>query len=95
MDITFDFYCDKAIQRMNYKGDCELADAIHISKAALSSLRKNKALPSENTIVRISELAGMPTEIALIDLNLWKAKSKQNEQVYRNWLIIKQLCQKR
>ena len=46
-------------------------------------LRSGKNIPSEATMIRLAELAGMPKEEALIDLNLWR--SKGNPEINKIW----------
>ena len=94
MDMTFQDYATKAIKRMNFKGDSELAQALNLTKASISALQNNKTLPSEETIIKVAELAGLPIDIALIDLSIWRAKKQKNSQLERNWQIIKHMCQK-
>lgn len=43
---------------------------------------KNKTQPSETTILKIAKLADIPAEEALLDLQIWKAKSQEEKSVW-------------
>ena len=77
---TFNDYAEKAIVRFGLTGYNNLAREIGITKASMSIFRAGKALPSEETFLKIVELAGLPKEEALIDLNLWRSKDKPEVQ---------------
>ena len=80
---TFNDYAEKAIVRFGLTGYNNLAREIGITKASMSIFRAGKALPSEETFLKIVELAGLPKEEALIDLNLWR--SKNNPELNKVW----------
>ena len=77
---TFNDYAEKAIVRFGLTGYNNLAREIGITKASMSIFRAGKAYPSEETFLKIVELAGLPKEEALIDLNLWRSKDKPEVQ---------------
>lgn len=77
---SFTDYTEKAIVRFGLTGYNNLAREIGITKASMSMFRSGKALPSEETFLKIVELAGLPKEEALIDLNLWRSKDKPEVQ---------------
>lgn len=72
---NFTDYADKAIVRYGLTGYNNLARELGINKASVSCLRAGKTLPSEETMIKLAELAGLPKEEALIDLNLWRSKN--------------------
>ncbi len=76
-------YTDKIIARHNLKSQNEAAKEIGIAGASLSQFLSGKILPSEDTMLKIADLAGMPKEEALIDLNLWR--SANNPEVAKIW----------
>lgn len=80
---SFCDYAEKAIARHNLTGYNNLAREIGINKASVSVLRSGKSLPSEDTMIKLAELAGLPKEEALIDLNLWR--SKNNPELNKVW----------
>lgn len=77
---SFDEYTTRAINRYGLRGQNALAREIGIAGATLSQFSSGKALPSEQTMIKLAELAGLPKEEALIDLNLWRSKDKPEVQ---------------
>ena len=72
----FSDYAEKAIKRYGLAGYNNLAREIGV----MSEFRNEKKTPSEETFLKIVELAGLPKEEALIDLNLWRSKDKPEVQ---------------
>ncbi|MCX4348242.1 MAG: hypothetical protein OSJ76_00470 [Alphaproteobacteria bacterium] len=79
----FTDYADRAIARYGLNGYNNLAREIGVTKCVMSQFRNEKATPSEETFFKIVDLAGMPKEEALIDLNLWR--SKNNPELNKIW----------
>lgn len=77
---SFNDYAEKAIKRYNLNGYNNLAKELNVDKSAVSFFRSGKSLPSESTMIKLAELAGLPKEEALIDLNLWRSKDKPEVQ---------------
>lgn len=77
---SFNEYAQKAIVRYGLTGYNNLARELDMTKSAMSMLRSGKNIPSEETMVKLAELAGLPKEEALIDLNLWRSKDKPEVQ---------------
>lgn len=77
---SFTDYAERAIVRYNLTGYNNLAREIGITKASMSALRAGKTIPADSTMIKLAELAGMPKEEALIDLNLWRSKDKPELQ---------------
>ncbi len=71
---TIDFYTDLAKSRCGFKSDRELCEALGFSSTAVSNWRTKKAWPSDDTMVRLAELAGRDPARALLDLNAWRAE---------------------
>lgn len=83
---SFNEYAEKAINRYNLNGYNNLAKELNVDKSAVSFFRSGKSLPSESTMIKLAELAGLPKEEALIDLNLWRAK--KNPELSKVWSRI-------
>lgn len=77
---NFNDYTKKAIARYGLAGLNALGRELNISSAAMSQLNTGKTIPSEATMIKLAELAGLPKEEALIDLNLWRSKDKPEVQ---------------
>lgn len=82
-------YADKAIKRQGLNGYNNLARVICISKPSMSALKTGKSTPSDDTMLKIAELAGCPPEEALIDLNLWRCKNYPDR--YNVWQSISEI----
>lgn len=80
---NFNDYMQKAIARQQLTSNNKLAQELGITSASISVLNQGKALPSEQTMIKLAELAGLPKEEALIDLNLWR--SKNNPELNKIW----------
>ena len=79
----FSYYAEKAIARYGLASQNALAAEIGINKSAMSQLATGRTLPSEATMIKLADLAGLPKEEALIDLNLWR--SKNNPELNKVW----------
>lgn len=77
---NFTEYAELAIKRYGLTGYNNLARELDLNKATVSYFRAGKALPSESTMIKLAELAGLPKEEALIDLNMWRSKDKPELQ---------------
>ncbi len=80
---NFNEYAEKAIKRYGLTGYNNLAREIGVTKCVMSNFRHGKLTPSDETFLKIVELAGLPKEEALIDLNLWR--SKNNPELNKIW----------
>ena len=81
--MEFKDYTDKAVNRFGLRGQNAVAREIGITTASMSNLMSGKILPSDETMLKLADLAGCPKEQALIDLNLWRAK--KNPEVEKIW----------
>lgn len=77
---NFKDYMSLAINRQGLKSNNALARELEINNAAMSALYRGKSLPAESTMIKLAELAGLPKEEALIDLNLWRSASQPEIQ---------------
>lgn len=87
--MNFTDYAEKAINRYGLTGYNNLAREIGIKKSSMSALRAGKTCPTEENMIRLAELAGMPKEEALIDLNLWRSKDKP--EVQKIWQCLSKM----
>lgn len=78
--MEFKEYTNKVIARYGLRGQNAVAREIGITTASMSQFTTGKALPSESTMIKLAELAGLPKEEALIDLNMWRSKDKPELQ---------------
>ena len=87
--MNFNEYAEKAIVRYGLTGYNNLARELGMTKSSISMLRSGKNVPSEETMIKLAELAGLPKEEALIDLNLWR--SKNDPKRHEIWLRISKM----
>ena len=86
---NFHDYLTLAINRHGLRGNNALAREIGINSAAMSALYNGKSLPAESTMIKLAELAGLPKEEALIDLNLWR--SERQPEIQNVWLRLSKM----
>lgn len=77
---TFDEYTVRAINRYGLAGNNALARELGVNKSSISQMSAGKIYPAESTMIKLAELAGLPKEEALIDLNMWRSKDKPELQ---------------
>ncbi len=87
--MDFSDYTNKVIQRYGLRGQNAVARELGITTASMSKFMSGKIPPSEETMIKLAELAGLPKEEALIDLNLWR--SKNDPKRHEIWLRISKL----
>ena len=76
-------YLDLAIKKQGLKSDRELSRALELkSNNTMTNMRSGKHLPSDDTMIKIAELAGEPVDVALLRLNLWRSKTPETREHY-------------
>lgn len=75
-------YLDAAKSRGNLSADWKLAILLGVSPQWAAGVRIGTNLPSDTVMLKLADLAGVPPERALLDLNLWRAKSPSVAKVY-------------
>jgi transcriptional regulator with XRE-family HTH domain len=87
--LTINDYLDAAASRIaklyNLKkmSDRELARKFNVSATSLFQWRHGRSLPEDAMMAQIAERAGMSVEVALMDLNAWRAEEPARS-VYAN-----------
>ena len=77
----YSYYLDKAKDRNGFKYDRELDLALGFKGYMSCQLKKGKTHLSDDKMVELAELAGLDTEVALIDLNIWRSSSNRTRQI--------------
>lgn len=80
--ITLDKYLGTAKAARSFSSDRQLAEALGLNATAVNGWRKRRAWPSDDSAVKVAELAGLDPEAALIDLNIWRAKTPEVRETY-------------
>ena len=83
------FYIEKALENSNLKNRAELCRILNIKQPSLFTLESGKTNPSEQTLLKLADLAGLPKEEAIIDLGLWRAKN--NPELKKIWTRISKM----
>lgn len=87
---TIKDYISEAQKKQGIPSNNKLAAAIGITNGGLSNLYKGKAIPTDETILKLAELAGIPEEEALIDVSIWRAADPKTKSIWermRNMII--------
>ena len=71
----FNDYVMQALSNSSLKNRAELCRILGIKQSSLYTLEHGKTIPADTTMIKLADLAGMPKEEALIDLNLWRSKN--------------------
>lgn len=85
MDLNV--YLEKAKAAIKVDSYNKLAQNVGITHAAVSNFLTGKAYPADNTILKLAALAGIPPEVALIDVSIWR--NKNNPEALRFWENIR------
>lgn len=87
---TFQDYVFEARKKKGIYSNNKIAKEIGIAGPSLSVMMNNKTLPSEETLLKIANLADISPEEALLDLSIWRAKSPEAKSTWekiRNVMI--------
>lgn len=80
---TIDQYLDAARSAGELPSDRQLSMAVGVNPGAVNEYRTKRAWPDDATMLKIAELAKLPTDQALIDLNIWRSKNSDVIALYR------------
>lgn len=80
-------YINLAQKNLSINSANKLARELDISQTAVSNFLTGKAYPADNTILKLAALAGIPPEVALIDVSIWR--NKNNPEALRFWENIR------
>lgn len=78
-------YLDTAKAAQNIRSDRGLSAALGLNPGVVNHWRQGRALPAEDTIVALAQLAGMDPAEALLNLSVWKA----GETTKPHWTALK------
>lgn len=72
---TINWYIDRAMIRSGAPSERVLGEQVGLAPNSLSNYRTGRAFPSDQIMERLAELADADPDMALIDLNIWRAKT--------------------
>lgn len=87
--LTFADYIEKVKENQNIKSARQVGILLGMSATAITEFSKERAYPSQETVLKLANLAGVSPEQALIDFNLWKTKDKPNAR--KVWLKLSKM----
>lgn len=79
---TVDWYIDRALIRSGAPSDRVLGERIGLAPNSLTNYRTKRGWPSDHVMIRLADLAGIDPDIALMDLNSWRAKEDTVRERY-------------
>jgi hypothetical protein len=85
-------YLDTAKARGNFDSDTRLSIAIGQGPTWASVIRRGIAMPSEEAMLRLAELAGVSPDIALLDLHRERARDPRIKSLWANILQRVAVC---
>jgi hypothetical protein len=70
---TIQDYLDLALERQKITSDRKLSLKLGLSEGAVSFMRVGKTFPSDDTMIKLAEFAGIDDQVALIELSFMRA----------------------
>lgn len=92
--LSLSDYLDVAKRRHGCESERALARALGINPTFLMHLRRGINLPSDATMLRLADLAGLDDMQALIDLNTWRSREDAVKSRYEQIARILQLAKR-
>lgn len=74
--LSIDQYLDLAKERQGFRSDNAINKALGFAGNSVNYWRQKKTWPSDERMIALADLAGIDPEIALLDLNIWRAAGK-------------------
>lgn len=83
--MNIDLYINRALELNNINSERKLARCLDISNSALTLYKLGQRCPTDTTVIKLAQLANIPVEQALIDLNMWRnSDNPEALQAYQN-----------
>jgi len=79
---AIDEYMDRAIEESHLGSERQLAKALNVSSPTVTAWRKRRALPSDQSMIALAELAHKDPDVALIVLNCLRTQSENARKSY-------------
>lgn len=79
---TVDTYIAAALELQGIPSDRQLAVRLGLSQQTVNHWRTKRTWPSDETMVKLAELAQMDIAQALLDLNQWRSQSTATRNAY-------------
>lgn len=85
-EMHLDDYLDAAIKAQGLTSDRDLGRRLGFASTPVTQWRTKRTWPSDENMVAIAKLARIDPARALIDLNIWRAKSPETRTQYQHLL---------
>ena len=82
-EATIDEYLDRAIATQKLNSDRDLSLRLGLNPGAVHMFRSRKAWPSDGTMIRIAQMAGVDPGGALLFLNYWRERDPDAKKEYQ------------
>lgn len=82
-DISW--YIEEAKAKSGAKSDRKLCEMLGMAENATHAWKKRNVLPSDETMMKLAQIAGVDPWTALLDLNMWRSQGAA-QNVYRSIL---------
>jgi len=79
---TIDVYIDLARELNGLSSDRRVAQALGVTPATVNAWRSKRQWPSDQAMIRLADLTQRARECALVDLNMWRARTPAVRQTY-------------
>ncbi len=79
---TIGFYLDCAKEKTGLSTDLALNFALGYKGLSVSDIRNGRKFPSDHVMLKLADMAGVPPEEALLDLNSWRTKGTSAAPIY-------------
>lgn len=73
-------YLATAVKRQNVRSRAALAQILGINRSNFTHWSTGRALPDDETMLKLSRLAGVDPGVALIDLNIWRSEGDARQR---------------
>jgi transcriptional regulator with XRE-family HTH domain len=80
---TIDFYIDRAKEFSKITSNRKLGVKLGVSEGAISQFKTGRAIPSDDTMIKLAKLAHVDKDLALMELNTWRTKGEAKETYQR------------
>ena len=90
---TIKDYISEAQKKQNIPSNNKLAIALGLTPQGLSVIYKGRSVPSDETIIKLAELAGISEDEALLDAAVWRAQTPKTKELWEKIRhIVLSLC---
>lgn len=75
-------YLNLAKARLSLPSDYALSKELRIQRQSITEYRRDALLPRANVMLRLARLAGIPSQVALLEWQAWRLWREQQYTAY-------------